>query len=70
MAALAAQLLHRLLHHLRVELEADRGDVPRLLLAEQVAGAADLEVVRGELEAAAELVELLQHPQPLLRVLA
>ena len=65
---LAAQLAHRLLEQVRVELEPDRGDVPRLLLAEQVAGAADLEVVRGQPEAAAEVVELLQHAQPLLGV--
>ena len=32
---------HRLVDHLAVELEADRGDVARLLVAEQVAGAAD-----------------------------
>ena len=53
---------------LGVELEPDRGDVPRLLLAEQVARAADLEVVRREAEAAAQVVELLQDAQPLLGV--
>src|SRR5262245_15502647 len=68
-APLAAQLLHRLFHHLRVELEADRGDVARLLLAEQVAGAANLEIVRRQPKSAAQVVELLQHAQPLLRVL-
>ena len=67
-ALLAAQLAHGLLEHLRVELEPDGRDVPRLLLAEQVAGAADLEVVRREAEAAAQVVELLQHAEPLLGV--
>src|SRR5579864_5725502 len=32
---------HRLLEHLLIQLEADFLDVPRLFLAEQVAGAAD-----------------------------
>jgi hypothetical protein len=40
----------RLRHHLDVEVEADGGDVPRLLAAEQVAGAADLEVAHCDLE--------------------
>ena len=55
----------RLLEHRLVELEADFLDVPRLLVAEQIAGAADVEVVAGELEAGAEAVEIGQHLQPL-----
>ena len=51
------ELRHRLLQHLLVELVADLLDVAGLLVAEQVAGAADVEVVRGELEAGAERVE-------------
>ena len=39
-----------------------------LLLAEQVAGAAQVEVVAGELEAGAERVERLQGGEPLLRL--
>ena len=62
MPALSAR--HRLLQHLLVELEADLLDVAGLLLAQQVAGAADVEVVAGELEAGAEPVERLQHLQP------
>ena len=54
----------RLLQHLLVELVADLLDVAGLLVAEQVAGAADVEVVRGELEAGAERVERLQHLEP------
>ena len=61
-AGLEAQ--HRLFQHLLVELEADFLDVAGLLLAEQIAGAADIEIVRGELEAGAERVERLQHLEP------
>ena len=50
-----ARLADGLVDHLAVELEADRGDVARLLLAEQVAGAADVEVAHRDLEARAEL---------------
>ena len=60
----AFRLMHRLLQHLLIELEADLLDVAGLLLAEQIAGAADVEIVRGELEARAERVERLQHLQP------
>jgi hypothetical protein len=64
--AAGLQLEDRVLQHLLVELDADLLDVARLLVAEQVAGAADVEVVAGELEAGAEAVERLQHLQPLL----
>ena len=55
---------HRLFEHLLVELEADLLDVAGLLVAQQVAGAADVEIVGGELEAGAKRVERLQHLQP------
>ena len=58
----------RLLQHRLVELEADLLDVAGLLFAEQIAGAADVEVVRGELEAGAEVLQRLQHLQPPLRL--
>jgi hypothetical protein len=61
--------LHRLVEHLHVELEAERGDVPGLLVAEQVAGAAQLEVAHGDLEARAELGVVAQGAQALLGVL-
>ena len=69
--ALLAELaaLHgrdRLLQHRLVELEADLADVAGLLLAEQVAGAADVEVVARQREAGAERVERLQHLEALL----
>src|SRR5664279_6272550 len=49
--ALALQLGDGLVQELDVELEADRRDVPRLLAAEQLAGAADLEVAHRDREA-------------------
>ena len=49
------ELGDRLGEHLDVELEPERGNVARLLGAEQVAGAADLEVPHRDLEAGAEL---------------
>ena len=55
----------RLLEHRLVELEADLLDMARLLVAEQIAGAADVEIVGGELEAGAEAVERGEHLQPL-----
>ena len=60
------ELLDRLLEELHVHVEADRVDLPALLAAEQVAGAADLEVERGDAEAAAEIAELADRRQPLL----
>ena len=59
---------NRLLQHLLVELEADFLDVAGLLLAEKIAGAADVEIVGGELEAGAERVKRLQDLEPLLRL--
>ena len=56
----------RLLQHRLVELEADLADVAGLLLAQEVAGAADVEVVAGEREAGAQRVERLQHLEALL----
>ena len=44
-----------------IQLEADLLDVAGLLLAEQIAGPADVEVVRGELKSGAERIERLQH---------
>ena len=62
----ALQRHHRLFQHGLIELEADLADMARLLLAEQIAGAADVEVVAGQHEAGAERIERLQHLQPLL----
>ena len=60
------QRLDRLAQHLLVQLVADLLDVAGLLVAEQVAGAADVEVVGGQLEPGAERVERIQHLEPLL----
>ena len=46
---------HGLLQHLLVEFVADLLDVAGLLVAKQVARAADVQVVRGELEARASV---------------
>ena len=47
-AAVAAQLGDGLGEQVAVELEADGGDVPRLLVAEQAAGAAQLEIAQRD----------------------
>ena len=58
------QLGHGLAEQLDVELEADRGDVAGLLGAEQVAGAADLEVAHRDREARAELRVVGERGEP------
>ena len=52
---LAAHLVHGLVEHAAEHVEADARDVARLLAAEQIARAAQLEVERRDLEAAPEL---------------
>ena len=52
----AAERRHGLADHAQVEVEADARDVAGLLGAEQVARAADLEVLQRHLHAAAEVV--------------
>jgi hypothetical protein len=61
-----AELLDRLLQHVLVKLEADLAHVAGLLLADQVAGAADVHVLAREREAGAEALERAEHAQPLL----
>ena len=65
LARLPARRFHRLLEELLVELDADLADMAGLLLAQKVAGAADVEVVAGELEARAQRVEGLHDLEPL-----
>ena len=69
LAHLAGELADRFGHHLDVEVEADRGDVTRLLGAEQVARAADLEVAHRDLETRTEIGELADRLQPFVRLL-
>ena len=71
-AALTRELGDGLAEHLDVELEPERGDVAGLLRAEQVAGAADLEVAHRDREAGAELgvVGERRQPRPRLRASA
>ncbi len=61
---LALQFAHRALQHGGVELEADGFNVSTLLAAEQVTCAAQFQIERGNLEARAEVAELLQSRQP------
>src|SRR5207244_2614997 len=61
------ELPDRLLEELHVHLEANRIDLPALLAAQQIAGAANLEVERRDAEAAAEVAELFDRRQPFLR---
>src|SRR5579872_7128701 len=67
---LLAQLdaLDRLAHHLLIEFVADLLDMAGLLLAEQVAGAAQVEIVARELKARAQHIERLKNGEPLLRL--
>ena len=56
----------RVLQHRLVEFKADLADVARLFVAQQIARAANVEIVAGELEPCAKAVEIAQHLQPLL----
>src|SRR3954451_7002490 len=67
--ALALARPDRLVEHAHVQLEAERRDVARLLVAEQGAGAADLEVPHRDLEAGAELGVVAERAQALRRLL-
>ena len=51
-----------------IKLVADLLDVAGLLVAEKIAGAANIEIVGGELETGAERVERLEHFEPPLRL--
>ena len=62
---LAAQLRNRLLHHLGVQLEADRRDLAVLLAPEQIAGAAMLEVGHRKFEPSPTRFGIDQFPQRL-----
>ena len=58
----------RFLQHLLIELEPNLLDVAGLLFAQQIAGAADVEIVRGELKSGAQGVERLQDFEPPFRL--
>ena len=68
-AAVRVRGAHRLVEHLHVQLEAEGGDVAGLLVAEQVAGAADLQVAHGDLEAGAQLGVVAERAEALGRLL-
>src|SRR5438067_9805138 len=65
---LARELRNRLVQHLDVELEAEGCDVARLLGAEQVACAADLQVAHRDREARAELGVICERRESRLRL--
>ena len=65
----AALFVHGFLEELRVELEADRGDVAVLFGAENVPGPADLEVLHRDLESRPELARLEHRLQALASLL-
>ena len=66
--AAALKFRHRLLQQPAVEVEADGLHVAVLLLAQQVAGAADLQVAHGDVVARAQGLELLQRRQAAARL--
>ena len=57
----------RLFEQVLVKLDADLADMARLLLAQEIAGAADVEIVARQREAGAELIQGLHHFEPALR---
>ena len=58
------QARHRFLQHLLIEFDADFADMAGLLLAQKIAGAANIHVMAGDGETGAQLVQRLQHFQP------
>ena len=58
---------HRFLDQLLVQFDPHLADVARLFLAQQIARAANVQVVAGQLEAGAQGVQRLHDLQPLLR---
>ncbi len=67
---LALQLADRALQHGGVQLEAHGFDVSALLAAQQIAGAAQLQIEGRNLEARAQVAEFFQRRQPAPRQLA
>ena len=63
MKPLGTQFGHRLVHNLLVGLETDVGDEPALLGAQQVARAANVEVLHGDVEPRTQVGKLLDGPQ-------
>ncbi|OLE61150.1 MAG: hypothetical protein AUG10_02370 [Gemmatimonadetes bacterium 13_1_20CM_2_70_10] len=64
---LALERTHRLLQPSEVHVESDGLRVPRLLAAQQAAGAAQLEVAQGDAIARPQIGMMLEHAQPFLR---
>src|SRR6185437_6960965 len=62
------QPLDGLLHHLHIEIQADRGNVARLLFAQKITGPSNLKVCRSDTEARSEFRELLNRNQSFLSI--
>ena len=65
-----ARRRHGLLQHVLIELHPHLADMARLLGAEKVAGAPDVEIVARQAEAGAQAVQPVDHLEPLVRGLA
>ena len=55
------------LEHLAIQIEADRFDVPMLLASQDISGAAQFEIQRGNAETGAQIAEFLERGKPLTR---
>ena len=63
----AARRRDRLFQHVLIELDTDLADMAGLLVAEKIAGAADIEIVARQLEAGAERIQGLHDVEAALR---
>ena len=63
------QARHRFFQHLLIKLDAHFTNIARLFFAQEVATAAHIEVMAGQLEASAETIQRLQDFQALFRAL-
>ena len=62
-AAAGAERSDRFFQHALIELDADLAHVTGLLVAQKIAGAANVEIVARHRKPGAEIVERLQHLQ-------
>ena len=60
---LALPFGHRPLHHLAIHVEADCFDVAVLLAAQQISGASQFQIERGDAEPRTEIAEFFQRGQ-------
>ena len=67
LALAGADVRHRVLQHLLIQLDANLADVAGLFIAQQIAGATNVQIVGREGEPGAECIQGLHHRQPLFR---